>query len=317
MPFSLYVIIKTFKKIIMVTKKKKTVKQQEAEQTAQKEQPAEKTASVKTEEKSNLKSEPSKEKKETVEKEHREPQMITVNGGKVTHAHAFPSKDKPEDWSYTARLDGIQLHPMKMSKEDVTAYQNKEISVKDMMEKYYPTKVAKQVTPEQFKADRQLSDGRTIDKMNVYKEKDETKQDFGKYKLYAQVGEQKMSQLMSWKDLNAYFDRVTTPAKLVEKNFGERLHLASAYEKYKLPDGVKVSDVRVAKNKNNGRWNISVNMGERGQTDKKTLSFDDGYALFSAKTADRGQLAAKYLTKEMSSLINNHPAETQNRGIKF
>ncbi len=301
----------------MVTKKKKTVKQQEAEQTAQKEQPAEKTASVKTEEKSNLKSEPSKEKKETVEKEHREPQMITVNGGKVTHAHAFPSKDKPEDWYYTARLDGIQLHPMKMSKEDVTAYQNKEISVKDMMEKYYPTKIAKQVTPEQFKADRLLSDGRTIDKMNVYKEKDETKQDFGKYKLYAQVGEQKMSQLMSWKDLNAYFDRVTTPAKLVEKNFGERLHLASAYEKYKLPEGVKVSDVRVAKDKNNGRWNISVNMGEKGQTDKKTLSFDDGYALFSAKTADRGQLAAKYLTKEMSSLINNHPAETQNRGIKL
>jgi hypothetical protein len=317
MPFSLYVIIKTFKKIIMVTKKKKTVKQQEAEQTAQKEQPAEKTASVKTEEKSNFKSEPSKEKKETVGKEHREPQMITINGGKVTHAHAFPSKDKPEDWYYTARLDGIQLHPMKMSMEDVTAYQNKEISVKDMMEKYYPTKIAKQVTPEQFKADRLLSDGRTIDKMNVYKEKDETKQDFGKYKLYAQVGEQKMSQLMSWKDLNAYFDRVTTPAKLVEKNFGERLHLASAYEKYKLPDGVKVSDVRVAKDKNNGRWNISVNMGERGQTDKKTLSFDDGYALFSAKTADRGQLAAKYLTKEMSSLINNHPAETQNRGIKL
>ena len=69
--------------------------------------------------------------------------MITVNGGKVTHAHAFPSKDKPEDWYYTARLDGIQLHPMKMSKEDVTAYQNKEISVKDMMEKYYPTKIAK------------------------------------------------------------------------------------------------------------------------------------------------------------------------------
>ena len=147
-----------------------------------------------------------------------------------------------------------------MLKEDVTAYQNKEASVEEMMEKYYPTKVAKQVTLEQFKADRQLSDGRTIDKMNVYKEKDETKQDFGKYKLYAQVGEQKISQLMSWKDLNAYFDRVTTPAKLVEKNFGERLHLASAYEKYKLPEGIKMSDVRVSKDKQNGKWNIFVNM---------------------------------------------------------
>jgi hypothetical protein len=242
--------------------------------------------------------------------------MITVNGGKVTHAHAFPSKDKPEDWYYTARLDGIQLHPIKMSKEDVTAYQNKETLRGKMMEKYYPTKVAKQVTPEQFKADRQLSDGRTIDKMNVYKEKDETKQDFGKYKLYAQVGEQKMSQLMSWKDLNAYFDRVTTPAKLVEKNFGERLHLASAYEKYKLPEEIKMSDVRVSKDKQNGKWNIFVNMGEVGKTDKKTLSFDDGYSLFSAKTADRGQLAAKYLMNEITSLLNHHPTETQSRGLK-
>lgn len=231
----------------MVTKKKKTVKQQRAEQTATKEQTAEKTAKVKTGEKSHVKNEPAKKEMEKAQKDYREPQMITVNGGKVTHAHAFPSKDKPEDWYYTARLDGIQLHPIKMSKEDVTAYQNKEISVEKMMEKYYPTKVAKQVTPEQFKADSQLSDGRTIYKMNVYKEKDETKQDFGKYKLYAQVGEQKMSQLMSWKDLNAYFDRVTTPAKLVEKNFGERLHLASAYEKYKLPEGIKMNDVRVSK----------------------------------------------------------------------
>ena len=300
----------------MVTKKKKTVKQQRAEQTATKEQTAEKTAEVKTGEKFHVKNEPAKKEMEKAQKEYREPQMITVNGGKVTHAHAFPSKDKPEDWYYTARLDGIQLHPIKMSKEDVTAYQKKEISVEKMMEKYYPTKVAKQVTPEQFKADRQLSDGRTIDKMNVYKEKDETKQDFGKYKLYAQVGEQKMSQLMSWKDLNAYFDRVTTPAKLVEKNFGERLHLASAYEKYKLPEGIKMNDVRVSKDKQNGRWNIFVNMGEVGKTDKKTLSFDDGYSLFSAKTVDRGQLAAKYLMNEMTSLLNHRPTETQNRGLK-
>lgn len=52
------------------------------------------------------------------------------------------------------------------------------------------------------------------------------------------------------------------------------------------------------------------------KTDKKALSFDDGYALFSAKTADRGQLAAKYLMNEMTSLLNHHPTETQNRGMK-
>ena len=77
-----------------------------------------------------------------------------------------------------------------------------------------------------------------------------------------------------------------------------------------------MNDVRVSKDKQNGRWNIFVNMGEVGKTDKKALSFDDGYSLFSAKTADRGQLAAKYLMNEMTSLLNHHPAETQNRGLK-
>ena len=78
-----------------------------------------------------------------------------------------------------------------------------------------------------------------------------------------------------------------------------------------------MNDVRVSKDKQNGRWNIFVNMGEVGNTNKKTLSFDDGYSLFSAKTADRGQLAAKYLMNEMTSLLNPHPTETQNRGMKF
>jgi hypothetical protein len=85
--------------------------------------------------------------------------------------------------------------------------------------------------------------------MNVYKEKDETKQDSGKYKLYAVVGDQKMSTTLSFKDLNSFFDRVTTPAQLVEKNFGEKLHLASAYEKYKLPEGAKPENIRIAKDK--------------------------------------------------------------------
>ena len=69
----------------MVTKKKKTVKQQGAEQTAIKEQTAEKTAEVKTGEKSHVKNEPAKKEMEKAQKEYREPQMITVNGGKVTH----------------------------------------------------------------------------------------------------------------------------------------------------------------------------------------------------------------------------------------
>jgi hypothetical protein len=48
----------------MVTKKKKTVKQQRAEQTATKEQTAEKTAEVKTGEKFHVKNEPAKKEME-------------------------------------------------------------------------------------------------------------------------------------------------------------------------------------------------------------------------------------------------------------
>ena len=121
--------------------------------------------------------------------------------------------------------------------------------------------------------------------MNVYKESNEQSAEFGKYKLYAVVGDQKMSTLMSFKDLNAYFDRVTTPARLVEKNFGEKLHLASAYEQY-------------------GVWKISADLGDGKVTEKKPLSFDDGYSLFTAKTATREQLAAKYLSKDITSLLS-------------
>ena len=68
------------------------------------------------------------EKTEQGEK-HREPQMITVNGGKVTHAHAYQSNRNPEDWFFTAKIDGKELHPQKMSADDVAAYSKKERTV--------------------------------------------------------------------------------------------------------------------------------------------------------------------------------------------
>ena len=238
-----------------------------------------------------------------VKKEHREPQMITVNGEKVSHAHAFQSNKNPETWYFTAKIDGKQLRPMIMHASDLAAYQKKDISVEQLMQTYYPSKLEKKISPEEYKADNKLSDGRVIDKMNVYKESNEQSPDFGKYKLYAVVGEQKMSTVMSFHDLNAYFDRVTTPAKLVEKNFGEKLHLASAYEKYKLPEGVKVDDIRIAKDKQSSQWNISADLGKLGVTSKKPLEFDDGFSYFTAKTASREQLAAKYLNTEIKSLM--------------
>ena len=200
------------------------------------------------------------EKKDQGEKQHREPQMVTVNGGKVTHAHAYQSNKTPEDWFFTAKIDGKELHPQKMTPEDIAAYSKKELSVEQLMQNYYPTKLMKQIPTEEYKAANILSDGRVIDKMNVY---------------------------------------VTTPKQLVENNLGQRLHLASHYEQYKLPEGAEIKDIRVSKDADN-KWRISADMGERGVTAKKELSFDDGYSLFHTKTATRQQLAAKYLTPEIN-----------------
>ena len=229
----------------------------------------------------------------------REPQMVTVNGEKVTHGHAFQSNQDPNKWYFTARIDGQQLRPQLMKPEDAAAYQKREVGVEALMQTYYPSKLAKKVTPEEYKADNKLSDGRVIDKMVVYKEHDEQRQDVGKYKLYTQVGEQKMSRTMSKEDLNAYFDRVTTPSKLVEKNFGEQLHLASFYNQFKLEEGVK--EVRIAKSQQ-GDWTVSAKLDDDRMTGKAVLSWHDKQSLFTHKTATKEQLAARYLNTEIKEM---------------
>ena len=245
----------------------------------------------------------------------REPQMVTVNGEKVSHGHAFQSNQDPNKWYFTARLDGNQLRPQLMKPEDVAAYQKREIGVEALMQTYYPTKLAKKVTPEEYKADNKLSDGRIIDKMVVYKEHDEQRPDYGKYRLYTQVGEQKMSRTMSHEDLNAYFDRVTTPSKLVEKNFGEQLHLASFYNQFKLPEDVKVEGVRLAKSKQ-GEWSVQADLGEKGLTSKHILSWNDKQALFNSKTATKEQLAARYLNNEIKDMAHSEKASAK-KGYKM
>ena len=280
----------------------------------EKKQSVEKSVSEKAEQKAQEKKEEEEgkavDKSATAKQEHqpREPQMVTVNGDKVSHAHAFQSKVNPADWFYVARLNGKQLNPMKMDAADIAAYQNREAKVEDMMRKYYPTKLAPKVSVEEYKAANILSDGRVIDKMTVYKEKDEQRADYGKYKLYAQVGDQRMSVPMTKADQSAFFDRVTTPAALVEKNFGERLHLASAYSVYQLPANIKVEDIWVAKDNMDGKWKISAAVGENGRTEKKAISFDDGFSLFQAKTVTREQLAAKCLSDDIKVLSGQKQA---------
>ena len=241
------------------------------------------------------------------ERKPREPQMVTVNGDKVTHGHAYQSNVNPQDWYFTARINGEQLKPQKMDPADVAAYDKKEITVPELMQRYYPTKLMPRVPEEAFKYPNGLagpSGPITIDKFNVYKETDETRADYGRYKFYAQVGDKKMSTPASREDLNAYFDRVMTPGQLVERNFGERLHLPSHYAQFRLPEGIDPKGVRVAKDRSDGRWKVSADLGEgRGRTSKQEISFDDGYSLFKAKSATREQIAAKYLGQEITAKL--------------
>lgn len=262
---------------------------------------------ARTKQKTEIKDDPKAEKKETkTERKPRDPQMVTANDEKVTHGHAYQSKTNPADFYFTAKIDGKQLKPQKMETADLEAFKEKKVTVPQLMEKYYPTKLMPKVSDETYRNPKAI-DGpeglMPVNKFNVYKEKDEQRPDFGKYKFYAQIGDTKMSTVASRQDLNAYFDRVATPNQLIEKNFGERLHLKSAYDKYRLPEGVETKGIRVAKDRQDGRWKVSVDMGDKGKTAKKEISFDDGYSLFKTKTATREQLAAKYLTPEINGLL--------------
>ena len=299
----------TSNKNTMAKKKKEQALQEEPTKTvktAAEEKPAKEK---KTEAKAEVKSEQQAEQKAEAKQERkpREPQMITANGEKVSHGHAFQSTTNPADWYFTAKIDGVQLKPQKMDAADLAAYQKKDMTVPQLMEKYYPTKLMPKVSEEAYQMPKQLSgpDGAiTIDKFNVYKEKDEQRPDYGKYKFYVQMGDTKMSAVASREDLNAYFDRVVSPTQLVEKNFGERLHLQSAYEKYQLPEGVDPKGVRVAKDHSDNKWKVSMDLGDKGKTSKHEISFDDGYSLFKAKTATREQIAAKYLNTEITGMLS-------------
>ena len=203
-----------------------------------------------------------------------------------------------------------------MGPRDLAAYQKKEMTVPQLMERYYPTKLMQRAPDVAFQVanvvpgpdQRPLS----VDKFNVYKEKDEQRPDFGRYKFYAEVDGQKMSTVASRQDLNAYFDRVQTPGQLVEKNFGERLHLPSHYQQFRLPEGVEASAVRIAKDRSDNKWKVSADLGEHGRTDKKEISFDDGFALFYTQSATREQIAAKYLGEDIRTMLNG-PAMNMER----
>ena len=118
-------------------------KKTEKKKTKAKEAKVDKTETAKVD-KTEVKAEAKKENKAVEQSEGqkvhkpREPQMMTVNGEKVSHGHAFQSNQDPNKWYFTARLDGQQLRPQLMKPEDVAAYQKREIGVEALMQTIIP-----------------------------------------------------------------------------------------------------------------------------------------------------------------------------------
>ena len=240
------------------------------------------------------------------------PQLITENGQKVTSANLYESPKQEGKYFFYARLDGVGLHPKAVKPQDVEAFMKQELSVKDMFEKYYPTKMAKQLDKEDFDS-LKLSDGNELTKFRVYKQRNEEKSHFGEYLLYTEMGNKRFHATpLSHDQLDAYFDRTQSKGQIAEKVIGEQLHLKSAYEKYKLPENIPVQEVRVRKVPE-GDWLISASLGDKGQTPERKVSSNDLYSLFKSKTATREQLAAKYLTKDLS---RSKPLE-RSQGLKI
>ena len=182
------------------------------------------------------------------------------------------------------------------------------------MEKYYPTKCMKRLSSEEWENGMQLSDGRKIEKFNLYKAQNDTQQSAtqAEWRIYAQVGNNKMSCPATQRDLNEYFDKVTSPKVMVERSFGEQLHLKSYYEQFKAPAELKKEHVSITKPKGEKEWFISLNLGDGAKSPLKPLSYHDACSYFDAKTANKQQLATKYFPNEVAGFASKAISATQN-----
>lgn len=252
------------------------------------------------------------QKKEEAVKQPREPQMVTVNGDKVTNAHVYNKKDNPDQWYFIAKINDKFLPSVAISQQEADDYRMNK-NVPEMMEKYYPTKIMQRVPDTAFTIPN-VVEGKTVEKFNVYKESVATHQDYGKYKFYAKVDGVHMNAVAKQEDLNAYFDKVKTPGQLVEKIFGEKLQLKSHYEQFKLPEGFDPKEIQTMKAKDSNKWLVYLKMGDAGNSKGKFLSYEDLMALKNG-VANKEQIGAKYLSDEINKRVgtkqDNKVAETQ------
>lgn len=244
-------------------------------------------------------------KKEETVKQPREPQMVTVNGDKVSNGHVYNLKDDPEKWFFVARLNNKNLIPIQISPQEASNFiENK--NIEEMMQKCYPTKLMPKVPADAYKfpqfietAEKNLE----VSKFYVFKGEDPTKESYGKLMFCTKIGDKNMVSLAGPDDLNAYFDRVKTPTQIIEKLFGERLNLASHYANFQLPNGVNGDNIRIFADKDDPKKTIvSVNINGVGKK-AKPISNSDSYSYYRVKTATKEQIAAKYLGSDIEKML--------------
>lgn len=247
------------------------------------------------------------------------PLLTTPNGRNVTDAQVYMSKYRDDIFFFRASIDGKPLKPQRMSLEDAMLHLDGKTNAEYLMRTYYPSKMEVSLSAIEFKTDNKLSDGRIVDKFTPYKESNVNNVDYGKWKFYAKVGDEKMSILPDPKDMTAFFDMSprATPAKLTEKYFGERLNLKSHYDQFKLPEGIDGSSVRISKPKNSKQFTVSVEVDDLGRTSKTPISYNDATSFFDTKTASAQQIAAKYLNSEIDNMRANEAHRSIMENLKY
>ena len=253
-------------------------------------------------------------------KKENEPSVLmeTVNGQKVTNARTFTSENG--NHFFAAHLDGVALRPQAITKQVKDAFDNGTVPIGRMMETYYPTKVMPKLPIEDFKSPT-LSNGKEFSFFRISKDANSESPTAGKYVLDAVVdGKRLKTTPVSYRNLNEFFDGVTSKAQILERTMGEQLHLPAGYEKYRMPEGAMMGQnvqVKIQRDDAQRRFFIAAETGSK-ELGTKMLSYDDAMS-YRAKAASKEQLGAKYFYGEIkSALAMDKPVEqTKTKSLKL
>ena len=238
-------------------------------------------------------------------KEENSPEIVTVNGDGISDVRVT------DDYGYyhiNSKVNGNDYLNIPIREEDAKAFYSHSMTIEELAQKYYPWKFEKHLTPEQIKNDTVLSDGRKIEKFAINHEG-------ANYTVSATVGNKQLRRYIGQPTLMAIKEGVVSPRILVEQNFGQELHLKGFYDKYKLPEGVKINDITVRKDAA-GEYLISADLGKNGHTREHKMYKEDVVSLMVAKTASKEQLAAYYLKEDFKNTkVENKRSQSRNLKI--